>query len=136
MKINIKKALNDTEARRDMEKDGLDWMIKIYCHGKHHTKGDELCPQCRRFEEYAWARTDKCPFMETKTFCSACKVHCYSKEMRPYVKKVMKYAGPRMLFHHPILAALHGYVTIAQKRKAKKHITKKSQVVSDMLPKT
>ena len=115
MKINIKKALNDTEARREMEKEGLSQMIRIYCHGNHHTKGDQLCPDCQKFEKYAWARTDHCPFMKTKTFCSACKVHCYSKEMRPYVKEIMRYAGPRMLLYHPILAILHGYITLRQK---------------------
>lgn len=119
MKINIKKALNDPEARREMEKESMSHMIKIYCRGNHHTKG-ELCPDCIKFQEYAWKRTDKCPFIKTKTFCSACKVHCYSGEMRRYVKEVMKYAGPRMLFHHPILAILHGYVTLRQKANAKK----------------
>lgn len=120
MVIKIKKALNDTDARREMEKESLEIMTKIYCRGKHHTKGSNLCPECRRFLDYAFVRTDKCPFMETKTFCSACKVHCYSKEMRPYVKKVMKYAGPRMLFRSPVLTLLHGYVTLSRKQKAKK----------------
>ena len=34
-----------------------------------------------------------------KDICSACKVHCYSKEMQEKIKEVMKYAGPRMLFY-------------------------------------
>ena len=120
MKISIRKALKDPEARREMEKESLSTMIQIYCHGNHHTKKGELCPQCKEFEAYAHQRTDKCPFMETKTFCSACKVHCYSKKWRPYVKEVMRYAGPRILFYHPILALLHGYVTLRQKFKKEK----------------
>lgn len=120
MKISIRKALQDPEARREMEKESMSQMIRIYCHGKHRTRGEQLCPDCKKFEEYAWMRTDKCPFMKTKTFCSACKVHCYSKEMRPYVKEVMRYAGPRMLLHHPVLAVMHGVVTLKQKKNAKK----------------
>lgn len=120
MKFSIKKALEDTNARREMEKQGMSLMVQIYCHGRHHTKKGELCPECRAFEQYAWKRTDRCPFMATKTFCSACKVHCYSKEMRPYVREVMRYAGPRMLFHHPLLALLHGYVTLRQKMRSRK----------------
>ncbi|MFR1884716.1 MAG: nitrous oxide-stimulated promoter family protein [Blautia sp.] len=45
-----------------------------------------------RIEEYARKQTDKCPFIKPKTFCSACKVHCYSEEMKRCDKEVMKYA--------------------------------------------
>ena len=88
MRIKIRQALQDTEVRREMEKESLTEMIRIYCHGNHHTKGKELCEKCQEFHDYAMMRTDKCPFMATKTFCSACKVHCYSKEWRPYVRCV------------------------------------------------
>lgn len=120
MRISIRKALKDPEVRRQMEKDSLEVMIGIYCHGNHGTKKGELCPKCSEFRDYALMRTDKCPFMATKTFCSACKVHCYNKEWRPYVKEVMRYAGPRMLFHHPVLAVLHSFVMLRQKMQNKK----------------
>ena len=58
MKIHIWQALHDTEARREMEKESLEQMI------------GQLCPDCLKFRDYAWKRTDKCPFMKTKTFCS------------------------------------------------------------------
>lgn len=125
MKINIRKALEDPEARRQMEKECLSDMIHIYCHGKHHTPKGELCPDCQEFEAYALMRTDKCPFMKTKTFCSACKVHCYSKKWKPYVKEVMRYAGPRIIFYHPVLGILHGYVTVRSNMKNKKEARKK-----------
>ena len=67
-------------------------MIGIYCRGVHGTKRGELCEACRQLQAYADLRTEKCPFMETKTFCSACKVHCYSKEMQEKICEVMKYA--------------------------------------------
>ena len=34
MKIHIWQALHDTEARREMEKESLEQMIRIYCHGR------------------------------------------------------------------------------------------------------
>ena len=37
-----------------------------------------------------------------------------------YVKEVMRYAGPRLLFRHPVLTILHGWVTLRQKRLQKK----------------
>ena len=36
-----------------------------------------------------------------------CPVHCYEAAMRERVRQVMRYAGPRMLLRHPILALLH-----------------------------
>ena len=63
---------NKTDAgkKRRQEMEMLDAMISIYCRGNHHTK-EELCPSCESLREYALKRTEKCPFMETKTFCSA-----------------------------------------------------------------
>ena len=65
------------------------------------------------------ARIHKCPFMETKTFCSACKVHCYKPEMREKIRAVMRFSGPRMLLYHPILAIWHLICSMREKRKAK-----------------
>ena len=36
--------------------------------------------------------------METKTFCSNCRAHCYRLEMREEIRKVMRFSGPRMIF--------------------------------------
>lgn len=97
-------------------------MIGIYCRGNHSGNDGnkkELCDYCKKLEEYALFRTEKCPFMETKTFCSACKVHCYAKEQREQIRAVMRYAGPRMIFSHPVLALKHIRTTIKEKRKKK-----------------
>ena len=81
-------------------------MIALYCRKKHHTKTG-LCPECAELEAYARMRSDKCPFMETKTFCSNCKVHCYKPVMREKIREVMRFSGPRMLFSHPVMAISH-----------------------------
>ncbi len=65
--------------------------------------------------EYAEKRVDHCPFMETKTFCSNCKVHCYRKDMRQKIREVMRFSGPRMLFYHPVLAVRHLYESQKEK---------------------
>ena len=77
----------------------------IYCRKKHG--GKTLCPDCAALDAYARLRSEKCPFMETKTFCSNCRVHCYKPEMREKIRAVMRFSGPRMLFYHPILAIRH-----------------------------
>lgn len=109
-----------SEEKREHEKKAVDLMIRIYCHGNHHTKGKSLCKDCEELTSYCNLRTDKCPFMETKTFCSACKVHCYSKENKEKIRKVMRYAGPRMLLYHPVLAIKHAVITLKQKQELKK----------------
>ena len=107
----------DVEEKRKKEKRTMETMIAIYCHGNHHTKRGMLCSDCKALLSYSNSRTDKCPFMAAKTFCSACKVHCYSKEMQARVREVMGYAGPRMLFVHPVMALRHVKTTLENRRK-------------------
>ena len=104
--------------KREQEKEVVSLMIKIYCSKKHHTKG-YLCDECRQLDEYARERSDKCPFMETKTFCSNCKVHCYKKEMREKIKEVMRFSGVRMIFSHPVSAISHVIESKKEKRRLK-----------------
>lgn len=96
----------DIQARREREKRVVSRMIALYCKKKHGTR-EGLCPDCAALDAYARMRADKCPFMETKTFCSNCKVHCYKPEMREKIREVMRFAGPRMLLHHPVMAIRH-----------------------------
>lgn len=94
------------EAKREKEKKLVSQMIALYCKKKHGGK-KELCPACAELYAYARQRSDHCPFMETKTFCSNCRVHCYTPRMREQIQQVMRFSGPRMLFHHPIAALKH-----------------------------
>lgn len=94
------------ENKRQQEKTMVALMIRLYCNKKHKTK-KELCPECQTLHDYAMLRSDKCPFMETKTFCSNCKVHCYKADMREKIREVMRFSGPRMIFHHPVMAVRH-----------------------------
>lgn len=96
----------------------MEQMIKLYCRKNHG--GKTLCPACRELLEYALQRSDKCPFMESKTFCSNCKVHCYKQDMREWIRTVMAFSGPRMIFHHPVMAIRH----LIESKKEKKRLEK------------
>lgn len=98
--------MKTVEEKREKEKAIVLEMIKLYCR-KNHKCENELCSECKKLSEYAILRIEKCPFMETKTFCSNCKVHCYNKEMREKIKVVMRFSGPRMIFYHPVMAISH-----------------------------
>ena len=63
----------DLEKKRSDEKMLVSEMIALYCRKQHHTLRGSLCPECQQLHDYALARIEHCPFMETKTFCSACK---------------------------------------------------------------
>lgn len=106
----------DVREKREREKRVVSEMIALYCRKKHGTKHD-LCPDCAALNNYAKMRSDKCPFMETKTFCSNCAVHCYRSEMRENIRAVMRFSGPRMLLTHPIMAIRH---VIESKREKKR----------------
>ena len=99
--------ITNQHPRMTREARTLEAMIRIYCHGQHGTRGDALCAECTDLQAYAGLRLDKCPFQEEKTTCAKCPVHCYKPAMRERVRQVMRYAGPRMLLRHPILALLH-----------------------------
>ena len=113
MKKNINK-------KRKKEKEVVKLMINLYCRGNKHSQDkSQLCPECKELLDYAIIRTDLCPFMNTKTFCSNCKVHCYKQEKREKIKSVMRYAGPRLLLHHPLLAISHLIESNKEKRNRK-----------------
>ena len=108
----------DVQTMREREKELVSQMIALYCRRKHG--GKALCPDCAALDSYARQRSDKCPFMETKTFCSNCRVHCYRPEMRERIRAVMRFSGPRMIFHHPVIALRHVIETRKEKRRLDK----------------
>lgn len=112
--------MNTPELKRAKEKKVSSLMIHLYCRKHHHPKKGELCSECAELEEYVYARINHCPHMETKTFCSNCRTHCYKPDMREKIRAVMRFSGPRMLFYHPVLAIKHVVLTIREKKRLEK----------------
>ena len=112
--------MKDTQTKREQEKALVSEMIALYCRKNHMVQKGRLCEECATLASYARERSDKCPFMESKTFCSNCKVHCYRPEMREKIKAVMRFSGPRMIFHHPFAAVSHVLSTRMEKRRMEK----------------
>ena len=95
----------DNRRKRDREKEMVSQMIELYCRKKHREKA--LCPDCRQLLAYTSGRIEHCPHMETKTFCSRCKTHCYAPAMREKIREVMRFSGPWMMLCHPGAAMRH-----------------------------
>ena len=106
------------QSKREREKRLVSQMIALYCRKNHG--GKSLCAECAALNAYARQRSDKCPFMETKTFCSNCRVHCYKPDMREKIREVMRFSGPRMLLRHPVAVVRHVIETNKEKRRLEK----------------
>ncbi|APF26384.1 MULTISPECIES: nitrous oxide-stimulated promoter family protein [Clostridium] len=94
------------KSRIEKQKESIEFMIDLYCRKKHKTK-EVLCDECRELLQYANFRLDHCRFGENKPNCGGCKIHCYKKEMREKIIKVMKFSGPRSLIYNPKIAFEH-----------------------------
>jgi len=87
----------------DREKQTVLVMIKMYCR-HHHGKN---CNDCATLAEFAEERINKCLFQNDKPVCSECQIHCYQHEMREQIRTVMRFAGPKMIYSHPIMGIRH-----------------------------
>jgi hypothetical protein len=93
-------------TRIEAEKLTFSKMLRIYCRKVHKTPSG-LCSDCQKMNEYAHIRLDKCPFGEEKPNCKHCKIHCYKPDLRVEAKRIMRIAGPHMIYQHPVLAMKH-----------------------------
>lgn len=101
-------------------------MVAIYCRREH--RGSEApCSECRDLLAFAELRLSKCPHGDRKPTCASCPIHCYKQDRREQVRKVMRVAGPRMLFAHPLLTLRHwldGFRKVPELRRAERDETR------------
>lgn len=100
----------------EWEKGTIEKMIVLHCNKKHtdiqsiSVYGNKpLCNNCRNLLDYSLIKIDKCRFGNLKLNCSSCESHCYKSDMQEYIRVVMKYSGPRMIFYHPLTAILYTF---------------------------
>lgn len=108
----------ESQKKRELESTVVTELIALYCqhkHGKLSKDEQALCSSCRELNAYAQERISHCPFMETKTFCSNCKVHCYETQKREEIRQVMRYAGPRLLLKRPLMVLHHMWLEFLEK---------------------
>ncbi len=92
-------------SRIEREKRTVRRMIDLYCRLKEGNA--RRCAACDTLLAYACTRLNRCPFGENKPACQRCTVHCYKPAMRAKMREVMRFSGPRMLFHYPLDALRH-----------------------------
>lgn len=97
-------------------------MIVRYC-GHHHQERSlassyyqkPLCADCHALLTYALRRIKACQYGSEKPTCANCSTHCYKPTMREAIRHVMRYAGPRMLWYHPLTALKHTWLSWIRK---------------------
>jgi len=94
------------QKRQERERRTVAAMIRLFCRARHGG-GRELCAECDDLLRYTDARLAHCPFHAEKPTCAHCPVYCYAPQQREQICTVMRFAGPRMLWRHPLLALGH-----------------------------
>ena len=94
------------EGRLERESRTIRAMLRVYCKGVHRSASG-LCGSCADLGRYADLRLARCPYGEAKPTCVKCPIHCYRVDRKEEMRIVMRYAGPRMLLRHPVLALRH-----------------------------
>ncbi len=95
------------------EEKTVEAMVRLFCRSCHGPS--PLCPDCAQLLLYAKERLHRCPYGEAKPTCAKCPTHCYAPAMRSRIIEVMRYAGPRMILHHPWMALMHAWSELARR---------------------
>lgn len=93
-----------TKDRATMEAIG-----SIYCRGNHDgsSRGsDAMCPECRKVIEATLERAAACPYGHEGN-CEDCATHCQRGDAQREIKRIMRYAAPRMAVRHPLMTATY-----------------------------
>ncbi len=128
----------DEQVRKDTHTVGD--FVSIYCDG-HHRERDRvrvqsdaaelgvygekppaLCEECAEHLRYAEKRRAYCP-RDPKPFCAHCDTHCYRSEERSWQQVMMRYAGPRSVWHG---YAIEGMKHALEARKYRREMEKRA----------
>lgn len=91
--------------RKEQEKHLVGKMIDLYA--LHHRGDKDNSFDTAVLKAYAFSRVDHCRFGNEKPSCKNCPVHCYNAERKLQIRQVMRWAGPRIFFYHPISTLKH-----------------------------
>ncbi len=100
----LQKKSNLLSGKLAAELKTITLMTGIYCQTHHQ---DLNCTGCQSLISHAEKKLDRCVYGQDKPACKDCPIHCYKPIYREQTKVIMKYAGPKMLFKHPILTIIH-----------------------------
>lgn len=83
-----------------------------------------LCDECAEHIRYAEKRRAYCP-RDPKPFCAHCDTHCYKRGEADWQRQMMRYAGPRSMWHGYAIAGMRHAL---EARKWKREMARRSGV--------
>ena len=89
------------------EKENIKKTFSVYCHSKHGTSGDKLCPKCTALLATVMTKISKCPYGITKPICDRCDRPCFGANQTQEFLTIMDTSQKRMLLAHPIMTFKH-----------------------------
>jgi hypothetical protein len=91
---------HDGRARAALNSDG----VSLGAYGR---RAPVVCEECADHLRYAEARRAYCP-KDPKPFCAHCDTHCYRPAEAEWQRAMMRYAGPKSMWHgHAVDAVKH-----------------------------
>ena len=121
-------------GRLKRQADTLRVMIEMYCKAHHqHESAQSVCAECDELTQYALKRLACCPFGQDKPTCDHCKIHCFKPEYKEKIRKAMAYAGPRLMYTHPLMALDHLWIflTVTPPEKPRNRSARPAPIRSD-----
>jgi len=106
-KYRYSDGMGNLTGRLQREQDTFRCMARIYCAHHHGLVDGHLCNDCEQLMQYAERRLEKCPYGTDKPTCANCPIHCYKPAQREQARSIMRFAGPRMTWRHPLRALGH-----------------------------
>lgn len=94
-----------SDARVVRERENLETMVRLFCHGQHH--GRDLCPECQQLLAYSTARLESCRQGSDKPICESCSFRCFMPAWREKIRAVREATKTRMLWQHPQMSLCH-----------------------------
>jgi hypothetical protein len=94
-----------------------------------------VCDECAALLVYSEKRRAYCP-KDPKPFCSYCDTHCYRSDMREQMRDVMRYAGPRSMWHGHAVDGIKHLIEGRRHRAAAERTARRAESRSSGTPKT
>lgn len=83
--------------------------------GAYRGRPPVLCEECAEHIRYAERRAAHCR-QDPKPFCQHCNVHCYSPVEAQWQREMMRFSGPRSVWHGYALKGLKHAIATAKWR--------------------
>ena len=89
------------------EIDTIRAIVSLHCRKKHDHPPKLLCSECEDLLTYCEQKIQYCPWGDKRGQCVTCKSNCFHPDYIKRIKPMMRWAGPRLIFYHPIKLLRH-----------------------------